>query len=371
MPARRPVGSADALARVVLNRYLGVRRGEPVTVESWSHALPWARALVVEARRQGARPVLVVEDEDAYFRSLATAGAGGTVRRGSGWTPRGGAHVYLGGPEEFDRLLGLPAADRARLLDRHDRTWWAEARRTRTRAVRLAVVDATPSAAARFEVDREAWQSELLRGSLVDPARLDRAATRVVAALGRARRLRIRHPNGTDLTVERAGRTPFVDLGRPDPAAGIVWSRVPAGLVVLPLRSGATRGTWESNRSTYDRFVRAPVTSGSRFSFRDGRLVDAEFERGGEPFDTVVSRVGRDRPRAVAVTVGVNPAVNAAPEVESLPEGTLGLLIADAPYRPGGAGPAFSFLATLAHAEVDADGRSWLRAGRPAEDRAA
>ena len=205
----------------------------------------------------------------------------------------------------------------------------------------------------------------------MEPPRLVRAATRVVTALGRARRLRVRHPNGTDLTVERAARAPFADLGRPDPAAGIVWSRVPAGLVAVSLRSGTTRGVWESNRSTYDRLVRAPVTSGSRFSFRDGRLVDAEFDRGGEPFDAVVSRVGGDRPRAVAVTVGVNPALTAAPEVESLPEGTLGLLIADAPYRPGGARPTFSFLTTLADADVDADGRSWLRAGRPAEDGAA
>lgn len=369
MPSRHPVARADAVARVVLERYLGVRRGESVTVESWTHALPWARALVLEARRRGAVPMLVLEDEETFFRSIASMGAAVVphVRPPAG--PRGGAHVYLGGPAEFGRLLGLPFTDRDRLLARHDPRWWAAARRDRTRAVRLAVADATPAAAALYEVDRDAWEAELVRASLVDPSRLAGAAARLVRALGRGRRLHLRHPNGTDLRVERADRAVVVDRGIPDPAAGAVWSRIPSGLVVLPLRPGAVSGRWESNRPSYDRFAPSPVSSGGRFTFDGGRLTEVEFDRGGEPFVDVLLRVGRHRVRAAALTVGVNPGIARAPELEALAEGTVGVVIADAPYRPDGVGPRFEYLASLADAEIDVDGRPWLRSGRPAGGR--
>ncbi len=365
MPSRRPVARADAVARVVLECYLGVRRGESVTVESWTHALPWARALVLEARRRGAVPTLVLEDEETFFRSIASMGSAVVplIRPPAG--PRGGAHVYLGGPAEFGRLWGLPFRDRDRLLARHDPRWWATARRDRTRAVRLAVADATPAAAARYEVDRDAWEAELVRASLVDPFRLAGAAARLVRALGRGRRLHIRHPNGTDLRVERADRSPAVDQGVPDPGAGVVWSRIPSGLVVLPLRAGPTSGRWESNRPSYDRFAPSPVSSGGRLTFHGGRLTEVEFDRGGQPFADVLLRVGRRRVRAAAVTVGVNPGIARAPELEALAEGTVGVVVADVPYRPDGMGPRFGYLASLAEADVDVDGRPWLRSGRP------
>lgn len=366
MPPRRRLGRPDALARSVLDRYLGVRRGETVVVESWSHALPWARALVVEARRRGATPTLIVEDEAAYFQSLAAVGAAALARHPSPPPNHGGAHIYLDGPEEYERLLGVPPADRERLLARFDVRWWSEARRLRTRAIRLAVADATPTAARRLGVDRDAWETELVRASLVDPARLAASGSRLVDALGRSVRLRVRHANGTDLVVGRSDRPPFVDAGIPDPSGGAVWAQVPSGVVIVPLRPGATAGRWETNRPSHDRFVDPPIASGGRFTFRHGRLTHVDFDRGGEPFDPAVGRSGRGRLRALALTVGVNPVISHAPGLGLLSEGALGLLIGDRPYRPSGERPGFSFVALLADADVHADGRAWIRGGRPA-----
>jgi hypothetical protein len=369
MPRPHHVAREDALAGVVLDRYLRVRRGEAVTIESWSHALPWARALVVEARRRGARPLLVVEDEAAYFRSLATVGARGTRASRGAPRPAGGAHVYLDGPEEFPRLFGLSAADRDRALARHDGAWWSDARRHRTRAVRLAIADATPTAAVRYGVDRDAWERELLRASLLDPALLRRSGERLLRGLGRARRLRVSHPNGTDLTAERSERAPFVDQGRSDPRGGVVWARIPAGLLLLPLRSTSADGRWEVNRPSHDRFARPPAAVGGRFRFRRGRLGAFEFDRGGEPFAAAQARFGRGRLRAVALTVGLNPRIHSAPELLGLAEGTVGLLLAEGPYRPGGSRPRFSFLGPISDADIEVDGRPWLRRGRPVAGR--
>ncbi|MGC2359276.1 MAG: hypothetical protein WA691_03095 [Thermoplasmata archaeon] len=356
---RRPPRAEEALARVVLDRYLALRRGESVTIESWSHGLPWARSFVVEARRRGARAVLVLEDEEAYVRSLEVAGSPAL----SGISPRvagrSDAYVYFGGPEAFHRLFGVPVRDLESLVARHDGTWWRAARRSRTRAVRLAIADATPTAAARYGVDSTAWQEELLAASLVDPARLETAGRRLLRDLPSFRTLRVQHSNGTDLRVGIAARAPILDSGRPDRTSGAVWGRIPSGLLIVPLRGGTAEGVWETNRPAYDRFARPPVAEGGRFEFRSGRLEEFAFDRGGESFAAAYSAARRGRERPVALTIGLNPAVSNAPEVLELGVGTIGLLLGDAPYRGGGRRSGFSFLAALAGARVAADGRPW------------
>ena len=369
MRRRRPPLAEDALARVVLDRYLSLRRGETVTIESWSHALPWARAFVVEARRRGALPTLVLEDESAFFRSLEWGGSlalRGTPRPA---LERGGAHVYLGGPEEFPRLLGLPSNDLESLLNRHDRAWWQAARRNRTRAVRLGIADATFPAATRYGVDLEAWQTELVRASLVDPRRLEGSGRKLLRGLARGRRFRIRHANGTDLELRRGSAPAVVESGRPNPASGVVWGRVPSGLLVVPLRAGAGDGSWEGNRPAYDRFALPSVTTGGRFQFRAGRLVEFAFDRGGERFAAAYARAGPGRERPVALTVGLNPAISHAPEVPELGVGTVGLLVGDSPYLRGTRATRFSFLTVLSGADVEVDGRPWLVGGLPAAPR--
>ncbi|MGA8302291.1 MAG: hypothetical protein WA691_06330 [Thermoplasmata archaeon] len=54
------------LARSVLQRNLKVRKGEHVTIEAWTHTLPWAVAFARETRRLGAFPLITYDDEDAY-----------------------------------------------------------------------------------------------------------------------------------------------------------------------------------------------------------------------------------------------------------------------------------------------------------------
>ncbi len=365
MPRRPPGRPEDALARAVLDRCGPLGRGRPVTIETWSHALPWARALVVEARRRGALPVLLVEDERAFFRSLGALGRrSGRVLR-SPPADGGGARIYLDGPEEFPRLLGLSPPDLDGTLARHDRAWWASARRARTRALRVAIGDATPTAADRFRVDRASWEAELLRASLLEPRRLEARARPLVRRLVRTRRVRVHHPNGTDFVAELARRRPLVDVGRPDPVRGTVWGRVPAGLVIAPLRPGRAEGTWETNRPAYDRFATPPVALGGRFELGAGRLREFSFDRGGGPFAAAYARQGRGSVRAIALTFGLNPAISFAPESQELGAGTVGLLLGTAGVRPDAARPRFAFLAALAEASVDADGRRWIGPERP------
>jgi leucyl aminopeptidase (aminopeptidase T) len=360
--------SEEALARVVLDRYLAVRPGETVTIETWDHALPWARAFVLEARRRRVDPALVVEDEEAFFRSLALSRGREVPGPSPTLAERSDAYVYLPGPEEFPRLFGLPTAEFETVIARHGPDWWRAARRRGLRAVRVAVAAATPTAAARFGVDLEAWRRDVLRASLVPPDRLARAAEPIARRLARARRVHLRHPNGTDLTVRLLPHAGVVEdgrLDRADRAAGRVWSRVPTGLAAFALADGSAEGIWEANRPVYDRYGDAPVAEGARFTFRRGRLREFSFERGASSFASAYARGGRGREVASALTFGLNPAVVRGPELDELARGTVGLLLGDNRAAGGRHRSRFSYLTTLSGVDIELDGRPWWSGGRP------
>jgi len=335
-------------------------------VEAWDHALPWARAFVFEARRRGCEATLVVEDEEAFFRSLTETTGRRVPSAPEALAAASDAYVYLPGPEQFPRLLGLSAEELDAVVGRHGPGWWRAARRARLRAARVDVVTATPLAAARFGVDREAWETELLEASLVAPDRLARSARRLVPRLQRAREVRITHPNGTDLTLALTRRSPVVEDGRVDRAdrrVGRLWTQIPAGVVGAPLALGAAEGVWESNRPSYRRFASPPVSVGARFTFRRGRLSEYSFDRGGAAFSRAYARgeSGRDLPGAL--TFGLNPAISRAPEVDELSNGTVGLLLGGN-RSVGGRNPSpFAYLSTLSGANVELDGERFLEEG--------
>jgi hypothetical protein len=363
MPSRLVTRPEDALARSVLDRHLRIRRGETLTVETWSHALPWARSFVVEARRRGAHPTLIVEDESAFFRSIELLGSAAVTGASGLVAATSDAHVYFGGPEEFPRLLGLPASDLEHLIDHPHRR--GASGLVHPRGIRLAIGDVTPTAAERYGVDLAAWRAELLRASLVDPARLETTGRAFARRLSHAPELRVRHHNGTDFTVRLDRRAPAVISGRQRGGARAAWDRVPSGIAVFRLRPGSAEGVWETNRPAYDRFAQPHTVVGGRFHFHAGRLTEFEFDRGGEGFVAAYARAGRGRERPVALTIGLNPEIERAPEVLELGLGTLGILLGDDPTGDTGSRPGFSFLATLAGAEISVDGTRWLHGRRP------
>jgi leucyl aminopeptidase (aminopeptidase T) len=353
------------VARLVLRRSLDVRRGERVGIEAWSRALPWARAFVLETRRLGATPTLVVEDEEAFYRTLALGPRRRLPTAPAEVAARSDAYVYLAGPASVPRLRALSDGERGRALDRHDRAWWFAARRAGLRAAAPHVTQVDAEIAERFGVDPAAWLRETVRAILVDPARLVRAAHPYLVELARARRLTVRHPNGTDLSASLSPQRPTVEDGRIDAAdrrAGRLWTSVPAGFVTVSLAPGSTEGTWESNRPVYDRWSELAVTVGVRFGFHTGRLTEFSFDRGGTAFGAGLA--GRGVVRPSALLFGINPAASRGPELGTIAAGNVSLVVGGEAARPEPEASRRAYVTSLAGADVTVDGRRWIRAGR-------
>src|SRR5207247_414260 len=66
------VSEYEALAKNVIRRTLHIQPKENVIVETWNHGLPIATEVVYQVRAAGARPMLLFEDEDTYWKSVTT-----------------------------------------------------------------------------------------------------------------------------------------------------------------------------------------------------------------------------------------------------------------------------------------------------------
>ncbi len=360
MPSRGDAALADAIVR----GYLHLRSGATVTIEAWSHALPLARALVVAARRRGAEPVLVLEDEEAFFQSLGPRDAAIPVSAAA-LGGLGDAYVYLPGPEQFPRLFGLRWAELAAVGGRHSRRWRQIADRRGLTALRLAIADATPTAAERYGVDVDEWREEIRAATLVPPRQLTRSADEILRRLRTSGILRIRHSNGTDLRVDLRARSPVVEDGTRRRSSSTAWIDVPAGVVRVPVATGTGDGVWESNRQVYDRWSEPPVAVGASFRFRAGRMREVTFDRGGAGFAAGYALGGAGRGAPSSITFGLNPRVVNAPEVGHLAHGTVGLGIGNN-ERSGGRNRArFAYWTGLTGAEFELDGRPWAYPSRP------
>jgi hypothetical protein len=353
------------LARSTLGLYLQVLPREFVTVEAWSSALPWARAFVLEARRLAARPILVVEDEEAFFRALAEGQP--VPAAPAPLAQRRGAHVYLEGPEAFPRLFGLRREELRATWSRHAGSWAAAARTSGLRGARIRATGITPVAATRFQVEVGSWLREVLQASAVPPKRLAATAARLMTRLVHARRMTVVHANGTRLEcelrlsgwTEETGRA--VPIGhRPD----AVWMEIPTGRLTVPVVPRTVEGRWEANRPAFDRFAENPIDTNARFVFRGGVLQEFDFERGGDRFALANPRRLRRSHPAVAVTLGLNPSVVRAPEVGDLALGAVSLQLGR-PLEAGATGHgAAAYTSVLQGADVQVDGKSLLSEGR-------
>jgi leucyl aminopeptidase (aminopeptidase T) len=329
-----PSGEATppAVARALLGSALAVKRGEHVAVMTWNHTLPWATACVAEARRLGARPFLVLEDEAAFWHSLDVAPA---TARWSGVSPpvaaavaKADALLYFPGPADRPRLRALPSRVLSPFL-RTDDEWLRRTRRGGLRGVRCLLGYASDAQAERWSVPGAMWRSRLIRGMTdVDYGELARNAQRAAALLQKGRTLRLTATNGTDLTVRLRGRTPWVDdgvVGPDDRRRGRTLATSPPGSVVVSVDEGTAEGTVVANRPSY---LPSGRVNGAQWEVEKGRLRNYWYTEGADTFEEEFAGAPRGRETVGLFGLGLNPILaSGVPQAEDLEAGTATLAI--------------------------------------------
>jgi leucyl aminopeptidase (aminopeptidase T) len=360
-PTSVPEKTRLQVARRVLQQNLAVRPGERVTIEAWPHTLPWSVALSREAFRLGAEPLILYQDEDAYWDAVEGGEAArlGTLGDHEWATLReSDVYIHLWGPGDRLRLAKLPPATQSRLFAFNDE-WYKVAQKAGVRGARLEIGRPFPSLARAYGVTEGTWRDEVIRATLVDPARLKRSAAPIVRALARGSRLRIRHRNGTDLTLGVRRKTVRSLVGTIPPVRerGVfgILTTLPAGFVGAALDESIADGTIVANRTDY---FDSGTATGATFRFAKGRLTEATFESGGERFHQPFRSGGKGRDRPGMLRIGLNPELHDTPQLEDCELG--GVMVSVGGNRfAGGTNPSpFFGWAITAGASVEVDGHA-------------
>ncbi|HKV90838.1 MAG TPA: hypothetical protein VJQ43_06575 [Thermoplasmata archaeon] len=364
-----PAGPSD-LARVLLGTALRVRRGENVIIETWSHSLPYSTACVVEARRLGAHPMLMLEDETAYWRSLDVAPAIGRWSRVGRheWSALDATHAYVffPGPEDRPRFTALPTSHR-NALTTYNREWHRRARSAGTRAVRCLLGYASDPQAAFWGIPGEKWRERLLRSTVdVDYRAIGAEASRLYRRLVEGKLLRITGDNGTDLQVKLRHRPPVVDdgiVGRHDVAEGRFLTTAPPGTVVTAVDESSAEGVVTANRTSY---LRGGRVDGGQWEVHAGHLVNAWYTDGQRTFETAFKAAPKGRDVVGLVSIGLNPEIGpGVPQVEDQEAGAVTIAVGGNRQFGGRNSCPFISWIVVAEATVAIDGRPVLDRGKP------
>jgi leucyl aminopeptidase (aminopeptidase T) len=357
-------------ARNIVSKYLKVRAGENVIIESWSHTLPFASAMVDAVRRVGGNVLVVYNDEDAWWRAidrkqtklLGTSSA-------PEWAALEAADVYVNfwGPGAAERLEKLPD-DPGNEAFAWNWPWYGVARKAGLRGVRMTAGFVTDDRARRWDLDRADWEESVLRASLADPEALAKSGARLSKALSRGKKVRITHPNGTDLEVALDGRVAArLTDGRPHPhrkgdAPSGMLQPVPSGTLDVALDSKSAEGTFQANRRTN---IWWNVHSGAKLEFADGKLISYSFDEGAPEFARQYKRGSAGKDRTSLLKFGLNSMVpDDVPNLETVEGGSVALQIGGNRFVHGSNKSNFFSWFVLAGSEIAIDGTPVIRAGK-------
>jgi leucyl aminopeptidase (aminopeptidase T) len=349
------------LAKALLTQNLQVKPGENVIIEGWSRMLPWATALARETRRLKAFPLVLYENEDAYWDSVDAREdevLGATPSHE--WAALGKADVYIHMWNAGDRLrMDALGPKRSQKLFGWNPTWYKTASKAGLRGSRLDIGRPFPNLAKVYGVDLAKWMDQVVEGTMVDPDQMKAVGSPIARALARGKRVRIYDDQGTDLTLGLQGGRPRVDVGRvtkEDKKTQFgMLNLLPAGAVRVALDSSVADGVVRANRASYND---VGMSTGGVFEFRRGSLVRHRFESGAKFFDPGFAKGGKGRDRPGYLAIGLNPKLHNTPQLEDREAGAVTVGIGNNGFLPGGKNKSkFSGIIVNAGVRMEVDGR--------------
>jgi leucyl aminopeptidase (aminopeptidase T) len=355
-------------ARHIVTMYLKVRAGENAMLESWDHTMPMASAMVDELRRAGSHVLLLRNDEDSWWRAIDRRQTKLLGRASAPeWAALKEADVYVNfwGPGNTDRIEALPDEPGNQAFA-WNWPWYEVARKAGLRGVRMTEGFVTETRARKWHLDLAKWEERVLRASLVDPEELAKRGARLSKALSHGTKVRITHPNGTDLEVGLAGTASRLTDGVPHPyrpgdSPSGMLQPVPAGTLDVALDSKTAEGSFRANRRTN---IWWNVHAGGTLEFVDGKLTSYTFGDGEAEFARQYRTATAGKDRTSVLKFGLNPAVRDVPNLETVEAGSISLQIGGNRYLHGSNRSNFFTWFSLAGSEIAIDGTPVVRAGK-------
>ncbi len=355
----------EALAKNVLRKTVRLKAKENVVVETWNHGLPIAAELVYQARALGARPMLLFEDEDTFWRGTTTLPASKVGHVGGHeWKAidEADAYVFVPGPADIAKIREV-GTEKWDATTGYNDEWYRRAKRARLRGARIGLGYVTAQRASSYGFDLDEWRSAMLAASSVRPDVLARRAQRLRRALERRGRVEITAPNGTNFSCDLIGREARVEdamVTKDDLDRGDVMANIPAGEIFVAPDERSAEGT-----VVFDR----PVASlgrwlkGLRFAFNGGKVSKWTATENADLVQRQWDRATGDRDRLAYIDLGLNPEARTGFLHDYIVAGNVYIAIGENDEAGGKNKTGFFLGSTLTGATVRIEGTTVVRNG--------
>jgi leucyl aminopeptidase (aminopeptidase T) len=340
----------DQVARKTLIETLHLAKGETLTIETWGNGLPLAKRFVLEARRLGAVPILLFEDESTYIESIGVTPKdvlGSMGRHEYGLLAGSDAYVFIPGPP-----IGAyaPKLDRKLVADstKYNALWYEAAEKARLRGARLPFGFVGRDYAKLLGKTPEEMARNQLKAALVDLGS--------IGARGRAMAQQMQ--DGVVATLESGkeraeltlkGEVAVEDgvVDAADVEGGDNMTYIPPGFVSKQVEPTSVTGTLRLS-PTITRLGRLIDAS---LEFDGGRLVGWRSKGSSKMLSELVESLQPEKRALSLVTVGINPSMKYDNGQDRMVAGALGV---------GG----FGFSGIIRNGTLSLGGRPLVRKGR-------
>jgi leucyl aminopeptidase (aminopeptidase T) len=322
------------VARKVLSETLGVKKGESVTIETWSNSLPLALDICLEAKRRGAIPIVVYEDEEGFVRGIREASKdslGVMGRHEYGLLAATDAYVFIPGPP----IAGYSRkVSRQEFMDttRYNESWYKAAEKAKLRGARLTpgyIGEDIAEALGRTVEEIVRLQME---AALVDLDEVGRLGRDVAAKLHDGVKAAVKGA-GTNLSFELKGELEVQD-GRTDASdvsSGNNVSYVPPGYVFKEVEGGSAKGRAQLSSA----LTRFGLLKDADLLFEEGRIVEWSTKSSPKVLKAMEEAIPEESRVLNGITVGINPVMKFGFGQDRFPAGSLGLIGAFPAILPG------------------------------------
>lgn len=356
----------EALAKNVIRRTLHILPKENVIVETWNHGLPIATEIVYQVRAAGARPLLLFEDEDTYWKSIKTLPESKLGQVGSHeWKAIGEAdgYVFIPGPADITKIR--EAGKKYSAATAYNDEWYRRAKRNRLRGARLGIGYVTEARARSYGFNLPEWQAMVLEASSVDGQQIVRVGRKIMRALAKKGRLEITHSNGTRFSCDLVGRPAGIEDGivtKEDLDTGENMANIPAGeaFVVPDEKSGDGTIVFDRPIAWLGRWIRDV-----RVAFDGGRMVKFSASENEDLIRSDWEEAKGPKDLLGYLDIGLNPKARSGFLQDAIVAGSVYVAVGSNDEVPGGKNKTDFYLgASLTGATVTINGRPIIRKGK-------
>ncbi len=359
------------IAATIVNQSAGIRPGELVLIEGGTRDQKLLEDLAVEVRKLGSHPLIAI-GSDRLSRKLFVD----VDKRFDTQEPLFAlrlaeivdALITVDFAEQQGNLAQIPAARRAERAKAFEKIQKKMLERGVVQVHLGNDLYPTKTLARQFALPYEKLSEIFWAGVNTNYDKLQVIGADVKAALAKGRKARITAPNGTDLTVEIAGRPIFVSDGvvsSEDRYAGgpacQVW--LPAGEVFLTPVPKTAEGTFVAETFFYE----GSRIDGLTMKFSKGKLTSMTADSDITALRAAYDAAPKQRDWFAAIDIGINPDVKAPSDsrlVSWMGAGTISVGIGSNTWAGGDNEVPYGLYGHLLNGTFTIDGKKIVDKGR-------